>query len=226
MKKTIFIIGLIFIFGISNSIAQKECKVIPENLQGKYIGKCKKGFAHGKGEAKGIDHYIGRFKAGYPHGEGVYTYKNGDRYKGRFYKGLKHGEGKFTFKLNYRDSIQEGIFVKDEYKGPKPKPNYTINRKLNVARVNVIKASGSENKVRIKIIRDGNTAPYYNLTVAANSGISESASSLHYITSYHLPLRIIIKYDIRNRMNNGVFHCEIEMEIHNPGVFDISIVNN
>ena len=39
----------------------QDCKVAVDSLIGSYSGGCKKGFAHGKGEAKGINHYVGDF---------------------------------------------------------------------------------------------------------------------------------------------------------------------
>ncbi len=53
-----------------------------------YHGECKKGLAHGKGEAFGRDHYIGEFKKGWPNGNGLYKWNNGDNYEGEWKKGV------------------------------------------------------------------------------------------------------------------------------------------
>lgn len=226
MKNIVLLFLISFTLSITNTFSQTDCKVIPENLKGEYTGKCKKGLAHGKGTAKGIDTYTGKFKNGFPHGKGEYTYQNGDQYSGSFIKGLKDGEGVFRFKYNNRDSIQEGIFAKDIYKGPKPKPDYKVSRQMNIARLSVSKISEQENKVRIKIIRDGNTAPFSNLDVATNGGISESSGSMFHVTAYSLPLTLKIMYDVQNRMNSDLVSCVLEITINNPGSFEISIINN
>ena len=40
---------------------QSECKVKMASISGSYTGDCKKGLAHGKGNARGIDSYEGQF---------------------------------------------------------------------------------------------------------------------------------------------------------------------
>ena len=73
----------------SNVVSQENeskvnCKVLVDALSDKYEGRCKKGLAHGKGIATGIDTCEGKFKNGFPHGQGVYTWKNSDVYDGNW----------------------------------------------------------------------------------------------------------------------------------------------
>jgi len=56
-------------FALSQLFSQDDCKVLIPEISGQYVGKCKKGLAHGKGLAIGIDRYEGSFKKGYPEGD-------------------------------------------------------------------------------------------------------------------------------------------------------------
>jgi len=76
--------------------AQNECKVLVPELSGSYFGKCKKGLAHGKGKALGIDSYDGNFRKGLPHGGGVYKWENGAIYDGDWREGLRDGKGVYN----------------------------------------------------------------------------------------------------------------------------------
>ncbi|WP_457618982.1 hypothetical protein [Lutibacter sp.] len=59
MKNKIALLTFILFGGIFILFAQKEtvCKVLKKGIQQHYLGKCKKGLAHGKGVAKGINTY-------------------------------------------------------------------------------------------------------------------------------------------------------------------------
>ena len=80
-------------------VAQTDCSVLKPGIDSVYFGKCKKGLAHGKGNAIGVDSYIGRFANGLPDGQGTYTWANGDTYSGSWMAGKQHGEGVFVLKL-------------------------------------------------------------------------------------------------------------------------------
>jgi hypothetical protein len=97
--------------------AQDACKVLIPGISEEYEGACRRGFAHGKGNARGSDHYEGMFRKGLPHGIGTYTWENGDKYEGRWKEGMKHGPGKFTYKQDGEIIIQEGVWKHGEYQG-------------------------------------------------------------------------------------------------------------
>jgi hypothetical protein len=110
----------------SINVFPQDCVVEMESLRGTYLGDCKKGKAHGKGKAAGLDSYEGFFKSGFPEGEGTYTWKNGNVYKGQFVKGFREGDGKMSYKRqNAVDSVVEGFWKKDMYMGKNEKP-YTV----------------------------------------------------------------------------------------------------
>ena len=99
MSKVIVVMA--FILALPHTVAaQDQCVVLMESISDRYEGECKKGLAHGQGEAWGIDHYTGSFKKGLPNGMGTYEYTDGSVYEGMWSKGLRHGTGKLTFKFN------------------------------------------------------------------------------------------------------------------------------
>ncbi len=123
LPKLLLIIFSLFLF--LTKIISQECIVEKAELKGTYTGDCKKGKAHGKGKAVGIDTYEGDFRSGVPDGDGIYTFKNGDIYKGHFSKGYRDGKGIFVYKRSGGDSTVEGFWKKDEYVG-KFKDPYSI----------------------------------------------------------------------------------------------------
>lgn len=111
----------LFYFTI-NSFSQ-ECTVALAAIKGEYSGECKKGKAHGKGKAAGVDNYEGDFKNGLPDGQGTYTWSNGDTYSGKFIKGLREGKGLMRYKRSgAADSIVDGYWKKDAYVGKNEHP--------------------------------------------------------------------------------------------------------
>jgi hypothetical protein len=78
--------------------APTKCIVVDPELQGRYTGGCKDGFAEGEGEAHGEASYSGEFRAGRKHGKGVKFWPSpGDRYEGYFVDDRKDGTGVYTW---------------------------------------------------------------------------------------------------------------------------------
>jgi hypothetical protein len=117
-------IGVFFLFFLVSLFCySQECKVEKESIAFEYSGQCKKGKAHGKGKASGIDSYEGEFKNGLPDGEGTYKWSNGDRYAGNFVKGFREGKGEMRYKRsNAPDSVVNGYWKKDKYVGKNEHP--------------------------------------------------------------------------------------------------------
>ena len=86
----------ILLFG-SLMHAQDQCKVLVPELEGTYIGKCRKGLAHGNGKAVGVDSYEGKFSKGLPNGTGKYTWADGRIFEGEWSKGELDGKGIMTY---------------------------------------------------------------------------------------------------------------------------------
>jgi len=90
-------IGLIvmFIFLMGLAARAQDCKVLVDELSVEYKGDCKKGLAHGSGEATGAGFiYKGEFKKGYPDGLGTLTIEeNGKVFTGEWKRGEIYGKG-------------------------------------------------------------------------------------------------------------------------------------
>lgn len=69
-------------------------------------------------------------------------------------KDIRHGYGKISFFINGKDSIIEGKWVSDDFKGQKTPFDYKIVRKLNVDRYRIHKRS-EDAAVYFKIFRGG-----------------------------------------------------------------------
>ena len=120
---------LVPLFHFSSSGFSQNCIVQKEAINVNYSGDCKKGKAHGKGKAVGVDTYEGEFKNGLPDGQGFYIWDNGDNYSGHFVKGLREGKGTMRYKKeNASDSIVDGYWKKDAYVGKNEHP-YIIHFK-------------------------------------------------------------------------------------------------
>lgn len=105
-------------FSLFAQDSTNACKVLTKELEGRYVGECKKGLAQGKGEAQGTHRFIGNFKNGLPHGEGVYYYNEAHYHKGKFQEGIKEGKGEMHYLRNGQpDSVIKGYWSGDEYRG-------------------------------------------------------------------------------------------------------------
>jgi hypothetical protein len=122
MKKIRSVLFFCFIlFAYNPVLAQNDvssCKVELYDLQGKYAGECKDGYADGKGEATGNHRYTGSFKKGFPNGKGSYYYSDSVFFTGNFQRGVKEGKGEMHFtRTGLPDSIVKGYWSGDEYQG-------------------------------------------------------------------------------------------------------------
>ena len=126
------------------------CKVELKSIAGVYVGECKKGFAHGKGESKGIFKYVGNFKYGLPNGKGI-LYTGDNFFDGNFQDGLKEGKGEMHYlRSNNTDSIIKGYWSGDEFRG-KTYKTYQTDAVSKFDRVEVSPSSESGNRITIEI---------------------------------------------------------------------------
>jgi hypothetical protein len=97
----------------------EPCKVVDEELQGFFEGRCWNGLADGKGQARGSAEYIGEFRKGMKHGRGVKTWSWGDRYEGEFRDDRKNGKGMYVWGDDTQWAGQRyvGDFVADKREG-------------------------------------------------------------------------------------------------------------
>lgn len=226
MKKILRLI-LINIFVICSILtySQEKCKVLKPEINGTYEGKCKNGLAHGKGTATGTDSYSGYFSKGLPNGEGTYTWSTGEKYTGEWVNGLRHGIGKYTMKTIRNDSIQDGLWQNDAYKGAKPdKPKVTLNS--GVDRYNFKKSNSALNRVTIDILQNGaRNKKVLNLSIIASSGQDIYSGFLQGFNNVEFPVTIIIAYTTSNKLNTLFYNVKFDFVIYEPGDWAVELHN-
>lgn len=155
MKNTSFprvLLVIVFLFPFLFKIFSQDCSVEKAELKGTYTGDCKKGKAQGNGKAVGTDTYEGQFKAGLPDGEGTYTWKNGNVYTGHFSKGLRDGKGTIVFKIqNGNDSMVDGYWKKDVYKGKYEHPYSIYDKSAMVYQLEVQYNEGNDRQIAFEV---------------------------------------------------------------------------
>jgi hypothetical protein len=215
------LVSLLFISG--QVYSQLDCKVLVPALSGKYDGGCKRGLAHGKGIAEGIDRYEGRFVKGYPHGKGRYDWSTGEYYQGDWKKGLRDGTGDYHFEYSGKDTVYSGIWEQDKYIGP----NYgqpKVTQKLNIDRVNFNRLDDG-NKVEMIVYQGGSPAQeLYSFTVVGNSGVEYQLGKAVGFTGVLFPFKCRVTFDVLNAFRTQSFNCIVEYVINEPGNWQVKII--
>jgi hypothetical protein len=215
---------LIVLLAISVS-AQESCKVLLPSISGTYEGKCKKGLANGKGIASGTDRYEGQFKAGLPDGKGTYTWANGDVYTGEWQAGMRFGIGKLSMKVNGEEIIQDGLWEKNTYKGPKPKaPSVTF--KTGVDRYDFRKDITDKNRVLISFMQNGmRNNSVMNLLMSSSSGYETQLTEMVGYDEVTYPVTIKVAYTTYNKLRTVTVDVRFEFVIYEPGDWKVEINN-
>lgn len=205
--------------------SQENCKVLKSGISDHYDGKCKNGLANGKGIATGVDKYEGQFIKGLPQGEGTYTWSDGNTYSGEWVEGLRHGIGKFTIKNNGKDSIQDGLWFNDEYKGVKPeKPKVTYN--YGIDRYSFKKSPSRSSKVLIDILQNGTrNKKISNFLMSSSSGQDISYGILIGYDDVQFPVSIKISYTTSNKLNSSLTNVKFDFVIYEPGDWLVELNN-
>jgi hypothetical protein len=205
--------------------SQEGCKVLLPELDSVYYGSCKKGLAHGLGEAYGDFHYNGKFSKGLPHGKGKADYPNGNIYDGSWRKGLRDGKGTLIFKENGKTVEKTYTWSKGEKLREILPPAYKVITQRNVNRLRIYK-QGSENRVWFypKSI-GGADSENEDIRVSGNSGTETSLSSKIGFESVTFPFKGSIRYKTWNKLHTTKFEVYLEIEVLEPGNWIIEIQN-
>ena len=220
--KSLFL-AVILLWGMA-LFSQQPCKVLVKEISDQYIGKCKKGLAHGNGKASGMDTYEGRFRKGLPHGKGTYTWANGDMYEGDWKEGVREGFGILKFTIEDKDSLLVGMWERDEYIGPKPEKPKVI-------------ASDGVERFSFRRLGDGDrfTINFYmngtvNSSIEALSAISTSGAQFNTGVSIgydalNWPVNCKVTYVTWNKTHTRQYRVRFEFEISQPGNWEINLHN-
>lgn len=220
--RNLFISFYILIIFSFTAYSQESCKVLMPAISENYSGKCKKGLAHGKGEASGIDRYKGQFSKGFPEGKGTYIWANGDTYKGRWGKGKRNGEGVHTYIINNKDSILSGIWESDFYKGPKPKAP-VVKNKTGVSRYSFNKQNDDLKTIELKILRGGQINPSVSGLVITSSSGDENGLKIENVV---FPVKVSVSYTTTAQsLQEYQYQVSFDFEISDPGKWLVTINN-
>lgn len=219
------ILILVLIYSSLFVYSQENCKVLMPQISGSYEGKCKNGFANGKGTATGIDRYEGTFSKGLPGGIGTYTWSNGDIYTGEWVEGRRHGVGIYIMKVNGKDSIQDGLWENNEYRGARPeKPRVTYS--YSVDRYNFKKAISPANRVMIDIYQNGTrNKKITNFLISSSSGQDLSYGFLYGYDNVVFPVTIKLSYTTTNKLNSAPVNVKFDFVISEPGDWTVELHN-
>ncbi|MBS0011565.1 MAG: hypothetical protein KFF49_09160 [Bacteroidales bacterium] len=214
----------ILVFSFSLVQAQEECEVLHENLKGEYRGECRRGLAHGYGEAQGKDHYIGDFKRGYPDGKGIYTWSAGERYRGEWKNGMRHGEGTYYFFADGQDTVISGKWIDDRYVGVYHERPYNVDYRNNVGRVTFTKISSDRYYVRLKFMRHGGeNTNISELLLFGSSGSENTSRMFTGFENTEFPFQSKVSFNAPNSFYAASMRCEVRFQIFEPGAWVVSI---
>jgi len=226
MKHIFIIIGIgILLFTTSNLSAQKKCKVLIPEIDSIYKGKCKKGLAHGKGTAIGVDTYKGRFTKGLPNGKGTYTWANGDIYTGQWRDGMRNGEGQLSIKVMEKDSILDGLWENNQFLGPKPKPP-KVTYITGIDRYSFYKSGGTKHRILINLQQNGSrNTSINNLLIVSSKGVETNLGNLFGYEFIDFPVKIKLSYQTLNKTRSAYHKAILEFEITEPADWRLEIHN-
>ena len=229
MKKVISISLIFFatLCSYHSSYAQDKCKVLIERISDSYDGDCKKGFAHGKGIAKGVDSYNGSFKKGYPHGKGKYQWDHGVVYEGQWNKGMKAGAGLMTVPTTKGDSIVKGFWRDNRYLGETNIPSYSVRNKFNLERYTIKKVNHTgADRVKISIKNVGGTnSAVTGLSISTTSGNRQDTGGFMVIENVRFPFDGSIRYTVPRKLGTGVLEVTFDFKINDPSSWELVLYN-
>lgn len=216
---------LFFFFSASQVFSQSDCKVLIHEISGQYIGKCKKGFAHGKGLAIGIDRYEGSFKTGYPDGRGTYTWANGEIYDGQWEQGKRNGVGEFTYTEDGKVAFKSGIWEDDKYMGPLPEKPKIISS-TSIERYS-FQRQGDGNQITINLFINGsNNSGVEDFSILTSSGTPFISGNSQGVQSIVFPLTCKVSYYSWNKMHTSKVYSRFEFQIEQAGRWVLDLHNN
>lgn len=220
------VLYMFLLFSGSMIHAQNECRVLLPGISGSYTGRCKKGLAHGKGVATGVDSYEGHFSRGLPNGSGRYRWADGTVYQGEWLKGARNGKGTMTYPTESGDSIVTGIWKDDVYSGTELIPPYQITMSRGVIRSSIRKMNEMGTGFRLGIYQGGRfNIDLENFTMVCDSGEEYTSGRYIAIQNATLPYSVTIRYRTWNVLHTTRSEVIFAFTINEPGTFEVSLTN-
>ena len=217
---------MLILFSGSIIYAQNDCKVLMPELSGSYTGGCKKGLAHGKGSAVGIDSYEGRFSKGLPNGSGTYRWASGAVYEGDWSKGNRDGKGSMIYPTEGLDSIVTGFWKDDKYIGKEIIPQFRVTKNQGIVRYSIRKINevGSGFSVTLYLAGRFNT-DVDSFSMETSSGERFDSGRKVGLENAIVPYSVSIKYRVWNTMHSQQHDVFFDFTINEPGTFEVTITN-
>lgn len=213
--KSLGLLILAFSLFFNYTFAQEEsnCKVLLEAISKSYDGDCKKGLAHGKGVAKGVDTYEGKFKKGLPNGQGKYIWANGDYYKGNWKDGKKNGTG-YLYTAS-EDKGVKGIWKDDKFVKEIVDPPYKVYSQTGIQGYSFYKDDIKPYKIEVVFQRDGRQTKTIDndLRLTSSSGAIKTSSGFTGFEYVEFPFEGSIRFVTMNRFNSSNVVCEMKFKI-------------
>ncbi len=226
MKKlTISLLTIVFSLGFMFTFAQSDCKVLKPEIAEEYSGKCKKGYAHGKGEASGVDSYEGTFRKGLPDGKGTYVWASGETYIGQWKDGKRDGVGVLYYTLDGEEKLMDGIWEDDEYIGERV-PNPRVLNSTNVDRYSIRMTGDIMDRVLVDLYQNGaRNTNVENYMLATSSGYDTKLGHSRGFEGITFPVIIKVSYTTYNKMKTYKYNVAFEFEIFEPGDWRVELHN-
>ncbi|MBK8609728.1 MAG: hypothetical protein IPL84_07215 [Chitinophagaceae bacterium] len=220
-----FLFGLLAINSVS---AQKsDCKVLLDSIQGTYTGDCKNGKASGTGKSEGVHTYDGEFKNGLPEGMGKYTWANGDYFYGTWKRGKKEGKGQMHQFENGVESMIDGYWKNDIFRG-EYKDAYVIqNQTTDINRVEISKVSNTDRTVSVSVSGLKSDQGFNSRVVMTGYAITRGtyvSKSNNVMTNSEITIFRGVVFPFRAMFNFG--QSILEIEIFEEGGWDVIVPVN
>ena len=206
-------------------VSQTDCTVLLPEIADQYVGKCKKGLAHGKGLAIGTDRYDGIFKKGLPNGKGTYTWATGEVYTGEWNDGKREGVGSYSYTKDGEFKVQEGIWEAGEYIGPIPEKPKVLSS-VSIERFS-FQRQGDGNQITINFYLSGsNNVDMEGFSAVATSGARFESPGKVGFQSIVFPFTCKLSYNSWNKTRTSRVLTRFEFEITQPGRWVLNLHNN
>ncbi len=216
---------IVFFYLPAISQSKKECKVLMPEISQQYKGKCKDGFAHGKGQAVGKDTYEGKFEYGLPNGKGTYTWSTGEIYKGEWVNGKREGIGEYFYTNDGQRMITAGMWIDDTYVGPAPEKPKVI-QSISIERWN-FQRQGDGNQVTVNFfLNGGNNTDLENFSANPSSGAPFYTGGAVGFEGIVFPFTVRLTYLSWNKLHTSRVRSSFEFKISQPGRWQVVVHNN